>query len=588
MKTNININKKNLRNIAIAVVAGLMLGFVFFHNGENKTTGETNGQATHEHENESQIWTCSMHPQVRLDHPGKCPICGMDLIPLENLDKSEASFSAGIPMSEEAMKLADITTTEVKRAYPQKALQLLGKVKPDERNISELTARFGGRIEKLFVNFTGQKVRKGERLAVIYSPRLVSAQKELIEAWKTRESNPALYQAARNKLLVWDITDKQISKIEQSGEPQTYFDVLSPISGTVTMRHVAVGDYVKEGSALFRVVDLSRVWIMFEAYETDLPWLNVNDPVTFTVHSMPGKEFKGKISFIDPVLNPQTRIANVRVAVNNPNDELKPEMFADGMVHSSIAGKGEQLLIPKTALLWTGKRSVVYVKIPNTEEPRFEYREITIGPETGDNYVVESGLKEGEEIAVNGVFSIDASAQLSGKVSMMNPEGTKASAGHNHGQMNMGNQTGQSAVATEPLKQEQAEIQKVNLAFMNQLTAVYNKYLAMKDAFVASDPSKVKKEAGKVSSTLKNVDMELLKGAQHMNWMDYLGTIKPGLEEIQSSGDIEVQRKAVIKVSHGMYEAVKAFGLSNEKAYYQFCPMANDNQGAYWLSANSE
>ena len=132
------------------------------------------------------------------------------------------------------------------------------------------------------------------------------------------------------------------------------------------MRHVSAGDYVKAGSPLFEVTDLSRLWVMFEAYESDLPWLHINDPVTFTVASVPGETFSGKISFIDPVLNPQTRVASVRVAIENKVDELKPEMFADGTAQSSIAGKQRQILIPETAVLWTGKRSIVYIKIPGT------------------------------------------------------------------------------------------------------------------------------------------------------------------------------------------------------------------------------
>lgn len=150
-----------------------------------------------------------------------------------------------------------------------------GKVQADERNIAEITARFGGRIEQLFVNFTGQHVRKGEKLATIYSPELVTAQRELLEVLTFKERRPSLYKAVRNKLKLWDLTDKQISAIEEKGEPQFYFDVLSPISGTVILRHVAIGDYVKEGTALFKVVDLSKVWVMFDAYESDLPWIKL-------------------------------------------------------------------------------------------------------------------------------------------------------------------------------------------------------------------------------------------------------------------------------------------------------------------------
>ena len=438
MKTKINIDKKNIRNYAIVLIVGLFFGWIFFHNS-GKTT-----EATHDHTEHTQevtIWTCSMHPQIRLDHPGKCPICSMDLIPLEsNSSGDEAVDPNEIEMSESAMKLAEIQTMPVRKDYSNKEVYLLGKVKPDERNIAELTARFGGRIEKLFVNFTGQHVKKGEKLTTIYSPELVTAQKELLEALTYKNSNPTFYHAARNKLKLWDLTDAQIDAIENGGEPQTYFDVLSPISGTVTMRHVAAGDYVKEGNALFQVIDLTHVWIMFEAYETDLPWIKTGDKVTFTVQSLPGETFHGKVTYIDPFLDAKTRVAYVRVEINNPKLELKPEMFANGIVHPRISSNQKDLLIPKTAVLWTGKRSVVYVKVPNREHTSFVYREIVLGPEAGDLYVVKDGLSEGEEIAVNGVFKIDAAAQLEGKPSMMNPKGGPGSMGSMPG-MDMGGKT---------------------------------------------------------------------------------------------------------------------------------------------------
>ncbi len=185
-----------------------------------------------------------------------------------------------------------------------------------------------------------------------------------------------------------------------------YFDVLSPITGTVTRRDVSVGDYIKEGSPLFQITDLAKLWVMFEAYESDLPWIRMNDKVNFTIRSLPGKNFTGRVSFIDPTIDPKTRVAYVRVEVPNPDDLIKPEMFANGIVTSSIAGNKKDLMIPKTAILWTGKRSVVYVKVPDRNQPTFHYREITLGPEAGDFYVVAGGLNEGEEIAVNGVLRL--------------------------------------------------------------------------------------------------------------------------------------------------------------------------------------
>jgi membrane fusion protein, copper/silver efflux system len=527
-----------------------------------------------------------MHPQIRMNHPGKCPICGMDLIPLtEYSAEEEANSPDEIKMSEEASKIADIQTLIVSKSNPEKEIHLLGKVKPDERNIAELTARFGGRIEKLYINFTGQQVKKGEPLANIYSPALLSAQKELLEAISYKDNNSEFYNAARNKLKLWDLTDGQIDQIEKEGKTRSYFDILSPITGTVTRRDVAVGDYIKEGNPLFRVTDLSKVWVMFEAYESDLPWVSLNDKVTFTIRSIPGKTFTGKVSFIDPTIDPKTRIASVRVEITNYDNLLKPEMFVDGTITSAVAGNQKDLVIPKTAVLWTGKRSVVYVKVPNRNEPTFRYREITLGPEAGESYVVVGGLKEGEEIAVNGVFKIDAAAQLAGKPSMMNPEGGGGSINKMPG-MNMGG--GEIGKATRPGANESAadtgRNEKANPEFIKQLTAVYRAYLTMKNDFVQSDAGKASIAAKTVLANLSKVDMELLTGETHMEWMIYLDPLKKSLDKIVASNDIEIQRQGLADFNLNFYKVIKRFGLSNDTVYYQYCPMAFNSKGAYWLS----
>ncbi len=432
MKTNIN--KRDIKLIAITMVAGLFFGWVFFHSSSNETT--------HNHEQETvaeeTVYTCSMHPQIKQNKPGLCPICAMDLVPMatsasegEHVDPNE------IQMTKSALALASVQTTIVKQGIPEKNVQLLGKVKADERNVSQLTARFGGRIEKLFINYTGQQVRKGEKLGTIYSPELITAQKELLEAMKYKTSNPSFYKATRSKLKLWDLTEEQIDDIETRGETKTFFDIQSPISGTVTKRHVSIGDYVKEGSALFEVINLSKVWVMFDAYESDLPWIKKGDNIEFTLQSVPGKQFNGKVTFIDPFIDAQTRVAQVRIELKNFDGQLKPEMFANGILKSNTAQNTNELLIPKSAILWTGKRAVVYVKVPDRETSSFIYRQIVLGPEAGNFYVVSEGLSEGEEIVMNGVFKIDAAAQLAGKSSMMNPDGGKVSTGHNHGAMEM-------------------------------------------------------------------------------------------------------------------------------------------------------
>ncbi len=418
MKVKKIVSNKYIRG-TLLVLAGLLLGLVLFHRPHEEKTSQE--QTTDE--NKKTIWTCAMHPQIRMDHPGQCPICGMDLIPL--IQNTAPVNPDAVVMTEEGIKLAEVQTSIVSRQKPVKRIQLYGKIQADERLIQTQPAHVPGRIEKLFVNFTGEEVRQGQAIAQIYSPELVTAQKELLEALKMKEMQPALLEAAREKLRQWKFTDSQIADIENSGAAKTVFDVYATVSGIVINKSVNVGDYVSQGAPLYEIADLSHVWALFDAYETDLPWIRKGDRIIFTLQSQPGKEYAGTVSFIDPVINPQTRVASVRLEIPNKGNELKPDMFANGVLTAHLATSGNSLVIPQTSVLWTGTRSVVYVKLPDTKEPAFVMREITLGPSLSNSFVVLDGLTEGEEIVTNGTFSVDASAQLEGKPSMMNPEGGK-------------------------------------------------------------------------------------------------------------------------------------------------------------------
>ena len=419
MKTK-NIFSNTYFKGSLFILTGLLLGWLLFHNS-GETTAPHQDETVHEHsEDEHTIWTCSMHPQIRKDEPGDCPICGMDLIPLQN-SNAEIDDNA-IEMSESAIKLAEVQTAVVSKGEASKELHLYGKIQVDERLKQSQTAHVPGRIEKLMINVTGEQVKKGQKIATIYSPELVTAQKELIEALSLKDKYPSLVEAAREKLRNWKLSDEQISNIEKSGSVTTTFDIFANTSGIVVDRKVNEGDYISKGAVLFDVTDLSRVWGVFDAYESDLPWISLNQQVEFTAQSVPGKTFTAKVSFIDPVIDPVKRIAGVRIELNNPGLQLKPEMFINGTIQSNLKGNGKQITIPKSAVLWTGTRSVVYVKIPAAEQPTFKMREITLGASMKETYVVENGLTEGEEIVTNGTFSVDAAAQLAGKTSMMNQD----------------------------------------------------------------------------------------------------------------------------------------------------------------------
>ncbi|MDR2121391.1 MAG: efflux RND transporter periplasmic adaptor subunit [Tannerella sp.] len=399
--------------------AGLLAGKWLFGHAEPRA--ET---AEHVHPgHEAQVWTCSMHPQIRQDKPGKCPLCAMDLIPLTPSGASGETLDPdAIGLSEEAAALADIQTVAVGRSRPVKEIRLYGTIKPDERRLRSLVSHVNGRIETLSVNFAGETVREGQVVASIYSPDLLNAQQELLEAKKLGETQPALLQAAREKLRFLKMTDSRIAEIERTGKAAPVVDIPAHAGGIVTAKRVEQGDYVNTGGVLFDLADLSSVWAVFDAYETDLPFLRIGDKVEYTLQTLPGRTFSGRISFIDPMLDKTARTARIRVETANPRLELKPEMYAAAIVRSSTGRSDGEMVIPRTAVLWTGKRSVVYVKQPDASAPVFRMREVELGASLGDEYVILSGLREGEEVVVRGTFVVDAAAQLEGKPSMMAQE----------------------------------------------------------------------------------------------------------------------------------------------------------------------
>ncbi|MCG6188824.1 efflux RND transporter periplasmic adaptor subunit [Maribellus maritimus] len=574
-----NTNRKTIIIVLATLAIGLLLGWLIFGGSENKATEE------HQHEHREEevagetTWTCSMHPQIRQNEPGDCPICGMDLIPLEE-EQNGGIDPAAISMSETAMQLANIQTAVVGSSDPVKVIRLDGKIQEDERLVFSQSSHIPGRIETLMVNFTGDYVQKGQAIASIYSPDLVTAQEELFEAQKIKDSQPQLFEAAKEKLKNWKLTDEQIEQILTSGTALETFDVQADVSGYVTQKKVNTGDYVRRGEAIYEIADLSRVWVLFDVYESDLSWISKGDDVSFSIESLPGETFKGTIDFLDPVINPKTRVAKARVVKSNPGLNLKPEMFVSGKVEAKLP-QTDALIVPKTAVMWTGERSVVYVKSETDQGVYFNMHEVELGPALGETYIIKEGIQEGEEIAVHGTFSIDAAAQLAGKPSMMSPEGGSVSTGHNHGGMNMNGKNTQQMP-------EKVEAVLTDPKFKAQLTDVYENYLKMKSAFVESDAAKVAQEAPIVKKALESVDMKLLEGNAHMAWMDQLNTLNSSIETIQNSSDIEEQRTAFSNFNNAFYKSVKMFGLKDQTAYYQFCPMAFDNQGGYWLSDTDE
>ncbi len=553
-------NKIKLYSGYIAVlVIGVLLGYLI-HSLSNPQMDSSLNPQIEQSENQ-QIYTCSMHPQIRQNEPGECPLCGMDLIPA---NQTSSSTSIGFQMTTEAIKLAHIQTTIIGNSGTagSSILKLNGKIQANETKSASLVSHIPGRIEKLFVSYTGEQVTKGQQIASIYSPELITAQKELLEAQKIQDISPGLLNAAKNKLKYWKISSQVVEDILLTGTIQETFSIYADYSGIVDQRRVSVGDYLAIGEVLFSVQNLNNLWALFDVYENDLSKIKVGSRVSFTTPSAPNKVFNANISFVNPVIDPQTRVATIRAEVKNLGGKLKPEMFIKGELNTTQ--KSSNLTVPKTAVLWTGKRSVVYVKIPDVEIPSFEYREIEIGDATQSGYAVINGLEDGEEVVTNGAFVIDASAQLNNQASMMNK-----------------NVMVKNAIHSSHLPDFTTTTPKL---FKEQLTTLANIYFPIKDALIESDGQKAANATKDFLSTLQNVDMALVKGEAHIYWMDQLKAIQIHGKKILDIEELEDKRKQFDFLSQALINSLKVFGVANETFFVQHCPMANDNNGADWLS----
>ena len=568
-----NINKNTVYIALGTLVIGLLLGWAMFGGASQKEANEEK----HEH-SKNTIWTCSMHPQIRQNEPGQCPLCGMDLIPLSDEGNSEDN-PMEIKMSPTAMQLANVQTSIITKRKPIKEVRMNGKIKADERNVTSQSSHIPGRIEKLMVSFTGESVQKGQVLAFVYSPELVTAQEELFEAKKIKETQPGLYQAAVEKLKNWKLTEKQINQILEGGVVQEQFPILADVSGIVLNKKVNLGDYIKKGQTIYEVANLSKVWVLFDVYESDIPWVKTGDKVQFTVQSIPGETFKGKISFIDPVINPKTRVASARVEISNPGMRLKPDMFVLGTIESPIHNEKEALIVPKSAVMWTGERSVVYTKITNAKGISFMMKEVTLGPALGDSYVIKSGLEPGEEIATNGTFSIDAAAQLAGKPSMMNPEGGVVMTGHNHGGGNTPQNTDHSTHSKNITISSKAK---------DELNPLFNEYFKLKNALVDDNLDKAVSASKDMGVLLSKVNMGVFTGEAHNVWMKHSSVLEKELRKAGNTNEIGKMRVLFKNISDQMVMLIKTFGGIDQPVFVDYCPMANNDQGAEWLSKEKE
>jgi Cu(I)/Ag(I) efflux system membrane fusion protein len=631
---------RGIIGVAVIAVAAFALGAVLFGGGNDSRVNEqVDSDYSEAAASEPTIWTCSMHPQIRLPKPGKCPICFMDLIPLETGSEDELG-PRQLRLSETAKQLAQIQTTPATRAFAEAEVRMVGKIAYDETKVAYITAWVPGRLDKLFADYTGITVKKGDHLVHIYSPELLAAQEELIQAHAAvraldntastvlRSTAQATREAARDKLRLWGVTRKQIDHIENTHETSDHLTIYAPIGGVVVHKDAKEGMYVQTGTRIYTIADLDKLWVLFEAYESDLPWLRFGQRVEFTSPSFPGEHFEAVISFIDPLVDPKTRTVKVRAVVDNKDKRLKPDMFVRGVVKSRIDGEGHiideyladkwispmhpeivkdgpgtcdicgmdlvpasslgfvgtkpdgsgaPLLIPASAPLITGKRAIAYVEVPNDEGPLFEGRVIELGPRAGEFYVVKSGIEEGERVVSNGAFKIDSELQLQAKPSMMSPGRETASTAHEHSSASVG-----SAAATDE-NDSPAESRESGVV-ASALEPVYGAYFDVQMA-LATDNLDGAMEAGRnLVGAIRAVDMSVFSRSGHERWMDFAKQLTEQASRISNARDIKIARDGFFYLSEKIIGVHRSFGhAGGEDFYLTHCPMARQGDGAYWL-----
>jgi Cu(I)/Ag(I) efflux system membrane fusion protein len=385
---------------------------------------------------EAALYHCPMHPDVTSDKPGSCPICGMDLVKVEPAAPAETGSApppsgvagrAAVTLSAERRQLLGVRSQEVRHARLERAIRTVGRIAVDERRLHHVHTKFEGYVERLYVDFTGAFVRKGDHLLAIYSPELVATQQEYLLALRaqqhlgassvaaTARGSADLLDAARQRLLLWDIRDEDIEALEKSGRVTRTLDLHAETSGYVVEKNVVDGMRVMPQDTLFDIADLSHLWVLADVYESDLPAVRVGMAGEVTIPYLPGRTWRGTVTYVAPTVEPATRTVKVRLEIDNAEQDLKPEMYADVVLRPSL---GEGLVVPESAVIDTGDRRIVFV---DRGAGRFEPREVLVGFKVDGGMQVLSGLDDGEKVVVSANFLIDSESSLKAALSTLAP-----------------------------------------------------------------------------------------------------------------------------------------------------------------------
>jgi membrane fusion protein, copper/silver efflux system len=561
--------------ILVALAAGLAIWLVLNRGTNTEAPSSTEASA------DKQLYQCSMHPNVVSEKPGACPICAMDLQPVKKIDAKGIPGRAPVDLTAQQQQLINIRVTPVVESNAAQTIRAVGIITYDATSVADVNARVMGWVDQLHADKPGQLVQKDEPLLALYSPDLYSAQKEYLLAWErvhqkqssltqgqstqlkeylsaNRDSAVSLLESARKRLELWEISEEQIKRLEQTRAAENTLELVAPLTGVVLEKKVFPKQMIQAGMMLYRIADLSQVWLEIEVYEYELPLLQVGQAVAVRVDAIPNETFDGKVDFIYPYLENKTRTTKVRVVLPNPDGRLRPAMYAHAETRVEL---GRQLLVPAGAVFDTGKQQYLFVK---QDEGVFVPKEVVLGPKSQDRFVVRKGVEAGDMVVIDGNFLLDSESQLKAAASGSTDE-TSSEA---HQQMTM----------TMPLPAEAGEL----------FNPLINDYLSMQSALAQDNMTGLKVTADRMSAQIDSIlASDVAPTGMVEEYRAGLSALQKQLQAF-SATDLETARTQFGHVSDAMASQLAHFvPPMQEPLVVASCPMWKKSPGR-WLQAGEE
>ncbi|WP_172435999.1 efflux RND transporter periplasmic adaptor subunit [Sediminicola luteus] len=540
-----------MRNLKYLLLLGLGLAIGFLIGSLGSKTSSSDLDSA-DMLNVPQVWTCSMHPDVRQNEMGTCPLCAMDLVLEHNKNGGGHNF---LELEPHHPLFTQIETSLVSNDSLFKAkINLTGRLTTNPETDATQTILFDGRLDKLLMNSIGDFVKKGETIGEVYAPEMYLAQDKLLTSASYQNTHPKLFAAARNSLGLWRLTDEQIEMVLKNKKPIMDFPLIADVSGTVTEVLAKEGEFYTQGAPLYKVSDLSLLWVELDAFENQLGLIEKGRMLELEFAGNPNLSQKIKVDYVEPILDSNTWTTRVRGVLVNKNRRYRPGM----LVRAKIAVNDTDpsfLSIPKSALLWTGNESYVFKKTIGSKGMIFQPVKVGLGRASEERVEVLKGLQAGEEIVTEGVYHVDATAQLYAKRSFMDvlPEAGLLERVHENG----------ASLEKETLK------------------PLLDNYLLLKDALVASNFELAEGILKDISESLKELEDNALIVGNIVN-------VKTVLMTMKRQNDLEGYRLGFKKLSTEMVSLLKRQTEFNSTLYIQFCPMADGNKGGFWLSREEQ